>query len=326
MLNSSEGLDAALTRSINAATRRQCPVFECLMEEIYSYYERKVTNMDELKQRENKKLRGDVWEDICQRYLKARFADSYEEVWRWNQVPDELRKQLKLVRKEDTGIDLIVRTTSRAGAKEYIAVQCKLRKKGDLPWRTLSTFLALCDRTGPFSQHLIMTNAARISRQVPAGPKERAYCAQTFRGTKLHVWEAMLGRKPVFLAPKGSEKPRTASDLRLARLAFYDKTSIVKVVPLTPEQLRQLAELCRLTHSPINPVFFTETQIQEIFNRLRRLELETLASADVLAAEELRTRIEERTPDLEVMVSGLQAEFAFDGDLVTTITTFLDNI
>lgn len=87
-------------------------------------------------------------------------ACEYDTVWLLSEVPDDTLSHLGLKR-QDLGIDLI-------GVKngDYHAIQVKYRKKTGkkriLTWKQLSTFYALCLRTGPWSRYVVMTNCDYI--------------------------------------------------------------------------------------------------------------------------------------------------------------------
>jgi hypothetical protein len=142
----------------------------------------------DLKVRDNKKLKGDVWEVFCQTYLQV--TGKYQEVWLWNQVPDEVRAALRLTSRVDNGIDIIASTTTG-----YTAIQCKYRGKtnGSVPWGTLATFVGLCAATGPYEKHIVMTNCRGVTRRVPRGPKDKSICYGTFKGLSREMWMKMAG-------------------------------------------------------------------------------------------------------------------------------------
>lgn len=161
------------------------PSFDIFLEKLETFHGRQVSSIADLKARDNKKLKGDVWEFFCQRYLLA--SGKYGSVWLWNEVPDEVRTSLGLVSRIDNGIDIIASNKRGTG---YIAVQCKYRKKvnSTVSWTTLSTFVGLCAVTGPYDRHLVMTNCRGVSRKVPRCAKDWSICYGTFKGMKREMW------------------------------------------------------------------------------------------------------------------------------------------
>ena len=59
--------------------------FEALIRDIETYHGRQVSSMHDLKARDNKKLKGDLFEEFCQLYLQA--GGKYKTVWLWKEVP-----------------------------------------------------------------------------------------------------------------------------------------------------------------------------------------------------------------------------------------------
>jgi len=96
-------------------------------------------------------------------------------------VPESLRKELAL-RRADFGIDIVARKDGK-----YHAVQCKYRER-QLGWSELSTFEALCQRTGPWQLHWVMTTAPSVRRIGRRGPKDKSYCIGSWRGLSDAFW------------------------------------------------------------------------------------------------------------------------------------------
>jgi superfamily II DNA or RNA helicase len=88
------------------------------------------------------KKKGDLFEELTQAFLllDPEYATKLKRVWLHREVPEEIRKRLKLPA-EDKGIDLIAET--KAG--EFWAIQCKYREdaRQSLSWREVSTFTGL---------------------------------------------------------------------------------------------------------------------------------------------------------------------------------------
>lgn len=110
----------------------------------------------------------------------------------------------------DMGIDLIVETTHG----RWIAIQVKYRRKpkrsyttpsgykvstttSSVPWKDLSTFYSLCERTGPpnskWLKQVVMTNANTIRHQGRKKDNELSICVGTFRKIPKEVWFIMVG-------------------------------------------------------------------------------------------------------------------------------------
>jgi hypothetical protein len=205
--------------------------------------------------------KGRWWEAFCQRFLQVK---GYE-VWLLKDLPEDLRQQLKL-RSQDMGIDLVVRDSSG----RYSAVQCKYRSRQEcsrrtinvasksttagnvhgvgiprkvvipqnqVSWQELSTFYALCSRTGPWKQHIAMTTANSVRHQGQRTAQDYTYAYQGFCGQALSVWSAIVGdvghrcgeagetsASSTPLAPGGQvvKGPGlSVQELRARRLAFY---------------------------------------------------------------------------------------------------------
>lgn len=120
-----------------------------------SYYNKPVHNLHDLKKR-NTKLKGDIFESFCYRYMKSCY--NLQEVWFFSKIPDDIRTKLHLG-KNDMGIDFVGLDNNN----NYYAIQAKYRKrknrKTGITWKQLSTFYALSLKTGPYIKHIVFTNA-----------------------------------------------------------------------------------------------------------------------------------------------------------------------
>lgn len=126
---------------------------------------------------------GKAWEEFCQAVLQLL---GYEEVYLLADAPEALLSGLGL-RRRDMGIDMI------AGSHgEWSAVQCKFRARGPITWQQISTFAALCARSGPWKSHLVMTNAPRVRRE-GWDVKDATMGQRTFRQLPRHEWLALGG-------------------------------------------------------------------------------------------------------------------------------------
>lgn len=132
------------------------------------------------------KHKGDLWELFCRQYLRHIYGCT--EVWLLKDVPEDVLTCLGM-RRADLGIDLIA-----AKGKDTYAVQCKWRqpqrfkvvpgtriRTNVVPWKDLSTFLALTDRLGCFKKKIVMTNAVGVRRVAGRKPGDVSLCIGTFQ-------------------------------------------------------------------------------------------------------------------------------------------------
>ena len=182
-------LKKTITKLLSVANAN---IFDGCVEAIEIEHGRPVTNLCDLKKREDKKKKGDLWEVFCRDWLDA--SDKYKNVWLfqdWIQYCSEKQISSKgLQSKQDNGIDIIVELTNG----KFGAVQCKYRKDMKrVTWNTLSTFIGLCERTGPWEQYIVMTNGRGVTRKVPKSKKDKSICIGTFRTTSRTQWLKMAG-------------------------------------------------------------------------------------------------------------------------------------
>jgi predicted helicase len=141
------------------------------------------------------------------------------------------------------GIDIVARTSSG----KYVAIQCKYRKKqkgarmtpnGKFPIKNIvthkdvSTFNALCDRTGPrgagWARQIVITNCNGVNRQGRKKDTEVTIAGGTFSAIDKGVWHDICGDKGHTLTEEKEvlETPvseQTVVDTRAKRLAWLDK-------------------------------------------------------------------------------------------------------
>ena len=191
--------------------------FDSFIQECQRWYEKPAHNFVELRTRDNKKIRGDMFEEFCVLYLKK--IKGYDEAWRLEDVPEEILLKLSMKRK-DMGIDLIAKKGT-----EYSAVQCKYKKptgkKTSITWKALSTFYALCMRTGPWEKYIVMTNC-HYTRHVGAKTeKDLSICLQSFQGLTKDQWISLCGVEGNVL----TGNPLTLEEVRAARLKYFSASS-----------------------------------------------------------------------------------------------------
>jgi predicted helicase len=190
-------------------------LFDEFIKECEGYYTKPAHTLTELRTRSNKKIRGDIFEEFCVLYLKH--IKRYETVWLLNDVPDDILTSLSMKRK-DMGIDLVV---SRPDG--FYAVQCKYKKKEQrktsISWSALSTFYALCLRTGPWQKYIVMTTADYTRHQGPKTNKDISICIGSLRGIKADDWLKMcqINSNEILVAPK----QLTDEEIRAKRLSYF---------------------------------------------------------------------------------------------------------
>jgi predicted helicase len=199
---------------ITNALSKDVNVFDSFVDACCSNQSR-VSSLAELRHQQSQKRKGDLFEAFCVLYLEHFVG--YKHAWLLCQVPDHVRQMLRLGT-QDMGIDLVAEDQQG----NYHAVQCKFRKpvkgrKNVLPWSCLSTFYALCSRTGPWASHLVMTNCDYVKRVGTANDKDRTVCLDEFRDVSRQQWMDAIGMQPVKLcdANEGNPDIETLRQLRL---------------------------------------------------------------------------------------------------------------
>ena len=199
-------------------------IFDLLLEKFETWSARPVSTLGEMKRRDNKTFKGTAWEQFCQFYLTN--VMHYDNAWLWHEVPDDIRLKLKLASKVDNGIDIVcIRRNGRDG-DIISAVQCKYRKKitQTVTWTTLSTFVGLCSLTGPWHEHIVMTNCKGVSRKtgIPRGPKDRTIAYGTFKNlTRTQCMFEQPHHNNNTTTATRTEQPKSVEELRAIRLAKF---------------------------------------------------------------------------------------------------------
>jgi hypothetical protein len=207
-------------------------LFDEFIKECQVWYSQPAHSLQEMRTRDNKKIRGDIFEEFCGLYLKE--VREFQEVWLLSDLPEELLEQLSLKRR-DMGIDIVVKHNG-----EWYAVQCKYKtpqgnKKSYITWSALSTFYAMCLRTGPWTKYIVMTNCDYTRHQGPKGPKDLSICLGTFRNMSSEDWLKMCNLQGQSLESVASQSQDlqnvivssdiTREQLRARRLAYYSSPS-----------------------------------------------------------------------------------------------------
>lgn len=179
-------------------------LFDEFINECAKWYDKPAHSITELRNRLNKKLRGDIFEEFCVLYLLH--IKKYEQVWRLEDVPEEVLIELALKRR-DMGIDLIAKHDNG-----YYAIQCKYKKhsnarKNSVSWKSVSTFYALCLRTGKqipseskkgereWQKYIVMTNCDFVRHEGEKTDKDLSVCIGTFRKISTDEWLSMCDIK-----------------------------------------------------------------------------------------------------------------------------------
>ena len=195
-------------------------LFDEFILECQKWYDAPAHSFSEMRMRDNKKIRGDMFEEFCVLYLKH--VKGYKNVWLLKDVPDEILAKVHVARR-DMGIDIIVETE----AETFIAVQSKYKKhtsfkQNILSWKSLSTFYALCLRTGPWEKYIVMTNCVYTRHQGKKTKQDVSICLKTLQNITKDEWLAMCnatGYKLGFEEEK--EKVMSKEELRAIRASFY---------------------------------------------------------------------------------------------------------
>lgn len=217
--------EQALSQVLSDGKEQPC-IFDRLLAKFEAHASRAAGSIYEIKRRDSKKSKGDGWESFCQWYLSR--VCGYHYVWMWKEVPAEARAALKLGSKVDNGIDIVAMKLFDNGFQYWTAVQCKYRKELNktVTWTQLSTFIGLCAQTGPWSEHLVMTNCKGVSRKtgIPKGPKDKTMAYGTFKKLNREMCTRVApghNSNAQSVAPETTKKPSTIEELRAARLAKF---------------------------------------------------------------------------------------------------------
>jgi predicted helicase len=209
-------------------------LFDEFILECQKWYEMPAHSFSEMRMRDNKKIRGDIFEEFCVLYLK--YVKGYKNVWLLKDVPDAILDKLALKRR-DMGIDIIVETID----EKYVAVQCKYKKHTGcklniLSWRSLSTFYALCLRSGPWDKYIIMTNCVYTRHQGKKTSQDVSYCLKTLQNITKDEWLRMCNVSGVKI---GSEEVKVLEETIEEKIA-KPKAKSSKIVLPSKEEIRAL--------------------------------------------------------------------------------------
>jgi len=208
-------------------------LFDEFILECQKWYSQPAHSLTEMRKRDNKKIRGDIFEEFCVLYLIH--VKKYDKVWRLPNVPDDILLKLNLKRR-DMGIDIICENSGM-----YTAVQCKYKKhtssrKHCVTWKELSTFYALCSKTQiSWEKYIVMTNCEYITHMGQKTEKDQSICIGTFRNISKEDWIKMCGitgndLSNIVPGPVPDTVPEANINIQLTpqeklrqlRLAYYD--------------------------------------------------------------------------------------------------------
>jgi hypothetical protein len=212
-------------------------MFDEFIKQATSFYEMPAHTLQEMRARQNTKARGDIFEEFCALYLKN--VCGYENVWLLADVPEDTLEKLSMKRK-DMGIDLVVEDKGF-----FYAVQCKYKKFTGKPtcvsWQALSTFYALCMRTGPWKKYIVMTNCNFVRHQGKKTQADISICLNTFRGITHDEWALMIKPRETLASTNiteasarsnpESQHPLTQEELRQKRVAYFSSTAVTYSPP-----------------------------------------------------------------------------------------------
>ena len=194
--------------------------FDYFVDMCQSQYDKPVNSLAEMRMRQNKKLRGDIFEEFCKRYLENHYSTPLKNVWLFSEVPQEVKEKLGL-RNQDLGIDIIALDFKG----RYYAVQVKYRKHNPhkqtqiIGWKQLSTFYALVYRSGPFHKHIVMTNVNGVRHITKKTSKDQSICKRRFQKMSYFDWKKMMDSG----VDEGCVSSLTPEEVRQKRLEYYCK-------------------------------------------------------------------------------------------------------
>lgn len=183
-------LQSAIRHGLSKSSQQE--VFQVIMDHVETLYQRPCHNINQLSKR-NTKSKGNVFEQFCVLYLTAKMKQ-WKHVWLLSDVPENVLQQLSLGR-NDVGIDIVGVDFNQ----NYYAIQAKYRnpskfkQKTFLPWTVLSTFYALCARTGPWKKQIVMSNVHGVRRNGQRNEKDATIALGSFKSTKRSMWLEMIG-------------------------------------------------------------------------------------------------------------------------------------
>jgi len=221
-----------LRRQGNIIDNPQLSMFDCFIKEILSYHDTPAHNIADLnKKLKRNKFKGQLFEEFCKNYMKYIYQAEY--AWLLSEIPEDIMKKLSLTRK-DYGIDLVIRKKGK-----YYPIQCKLKSPKKLSknkerkyhyvnvtWRELSTFYALCNRSGPaggWEKLIVFTNTQYINRKGRKDENDKSICYGTMNKLSEDDFKKILGEESVVKDESNFISSLNEEEIRLKRLEHFTK-------------------------------------------------------------------------------------------------------
>jgi hypothetical protein len=175
-------------------SKSEVNIFDEIEREIEYEFNKPVSSIQDMKDRDNKKRKGDIWESFCKDWLMA--SGKYIHVWLLDEYNVDYPEAF--MSRQDNGIDIIGQTNDG-----WHAIQCKYRKqtarKVSVDWKSLSTFLAMCERTrahdkSMWQKYVVITNCPGVTRKLPRTSKDKSICRKSFQNTSRDHWLRMINK------------------------------------------------------------------------------------------------------------------------------------
>jgi superfamily II DNA or RNA helicase len=170
------------------------------------------------------KDRGDVFEIFVEALLETQPIHQCDDHWVVGDVPLPICEDLNLPN-DGTGIDGVYRDRK----SNHIPYQVKYRRAEQLAFEEIATFYGV---TNPDRDHVLFTNASRLSGRVPKRNGVRFHLADKFRSLgkdQLLEMEAWLKRRPVRhhrASPDPAFQTQALADIKTT-LKSHDRATVV---------------------------------------------------------------------------------------------------
>lgn len=179
-------------------------LFDKFIKEILSYHDTPANTLSELNRKfRRNKFKGPLFEEFSKKYFKYLYQADF--IWLLSEIPADVLKDLNLTRR-DFGIDLVMKKNGK-----FYPIQCKLKSPKKLSrekekkyhylnvtWKDLSTFYALCNRTGPeggWEKLIVFTNTQYINRKGRKDDNDKSICYGTLNKLREEDFKKLLGEK-----------------------------------------------------------------------------------------------------------------------------------
>jgi len=162
------------------------------LEALSKYHKRNAHNLQEIRNRDDKKIHGDIFEEFAKVYMRKHMKIS--NVWLLREIPEPILEYLSL-KSHDVGIDLV----GLDDDGRFFAIQAKYKnrcftsnKKVSVTWKEISTFFALCARTGPYHKYIVITTADYVRHMAPKTPQDKSVCLGSLRKLTRDVFRSFI--------------------------------------------------------------------------------------------------------------------------------------